>query len=68
MSKKDEYIKARDEVLEAFDQLKTLISHDTPLKGDRRKEFMEKFVALDRVLIDKLDHAAHEYSKEIKES
>lgn len=65
MTKKDEYIEARDTVINCLDELKQLLKEDTPLRREKRKAFMEKFIQLDRQLIDKLDRAAHEYSKEI---
>jgi len=67
MSKKAEYIETRDKVLECFDELKELIQDDTPLRGENRKLFMGKFINLDRTLIDNLDKASHEYSKELDE-
>ena len=66
MSKKDEYLETRDEILKHLDELKELIADDTPLRGDKRKSFMEKFITLDRTLIDKLDNASHQYSKEME--
>lgn len=63
LAKKQAYLESKQILISYLREVTEIIekSGETPITGENRKTFMDKFTTIDRTLISKFDKASFEY-------